>query len=66
MLCLIMACYSGSYILCMLVMVFRVLLSVEYLHCMSCRHLLSLYVVSSTICPCVYLVYHMALMIFGL
>ena len=50
-LCLIMACLSGSYMLCMLVMVSRVLLNVEYLHSMSCRHLLPLYVVSFTSCP---------------
>jgi hypothetical protein len=39
---LIMACLSGSYMLCMLVMVSIVLLSVEYLHSTSCRHLLPL------------------------
>ncbi len=64
--CLIMACLSGSYMLCMCVMVSRVLLSVEYLHPMSCRHLFPLYVVSSTNCPCVFLVYPMALMMYGL
>jgi hypothetical protein len=35
LLCLIMACLSGSYMLCMLVMVSRVLVSVEYLHSMN-------------------------------
>ena len=40
LMCLGMACSSGSYILCMLVMVARVFVSVEYLHSMSCRHLL--------------------------
>ena len=39
---------------------------VEYLHSMSCRHLLPLYVMSSTICPFVFLVYPMALMMSGL
>ena len=51
LLCLIMACLSGSYMLCMLEMVSRVLLYVEHLHSMSCRHLLPLYVMSSTSCP---------------
>ena len=55
LLCLIMACLNGSNIFCMLVMVSRVLMSVEYLHSMSCRHLLPLYVVSSTSCPWVIL-----------
>ena len=50
LLCLIMACLSGSYMLCMLVMVSRMLLSVEYFHSMSCRHLLPVYLVSSTSC----------------
>ena len=66
LLCLIMACFNGSYMLCMLVIVSRVLLYVEYLHYMSCRHLLPLYVVSSTNCPLVFLVYPMALMMSGL
>ena len=60
------ACLSGSYIFCMLVMVSRLLLSVEHLHSMSCRRLLPLYVVSSTSCPRVFLVYPMALMMSGL
>ena len=42
LLCLVMACLSGSYMLCMLVMGSRVLLSVEYLHSMICRHLFHL------------------------
>ena len=50
----------------MLVMVSRVLLYVEYLYSMRCRHLLPLYVVSSTSCSCVFLVYHMTLMMSGL
>ena len=48
LLCLIMACLSGSYMLRMLVMVSRVLVSMVYLQSMSCRHLLPLCVVSST------------------
>ena len=52
LLCLIMACLRGSYILCMLViMVSGVLQSVEHLHSLCCRHLLPLYVVSATSCP---------------
>ena len=66
LLCLIMACLSGSYMLCMLVMVSKVLLSVEYLHSTSCRYLLPLYVVSSTSCPWVFLVFPMDLMMSGL
>jgi hypothetical protein len=62
LLCLIMACLSGLYMLCMLVMVSRMLLFVEYLHSMSCRYLFPLHVVSSTSHPCVFLVYPMALM----
>ena len=42
LLCLMMACLSGSYMLCMLVMVSSRLVSVEYLHSMSCRHFLPL------------------------
>jgi hypothetical protein len=42
LLCLIMACFSGLYMLCMLVMVSRVLLPVEYLHSIICMHLLPL------------------------
>ena len=57
-----MACLSGLDMLCMLVMVSRVLLSVEYLHSMSYRHLLPFYVVSSTSCPCMFLMYPKALM----
>jgi hypothetical protein len=52
--------------MCMVVMVSRVFFSVEYLHSMSCRHLLPLYVMSSTSCPCVFLVYPMALIMSGL
>ena len=51
LLCLIIACLSGSYMLCMLVIVSSMLESVEYLHSMSCRHLLPLYVRSSTNWP---------------
>jgi len=47
-------------------MVSRVLLSVEYLYSMSCRHLLPLYVMSSTSCLCEFLVYPMALVMFCL
>ena len=47
-------------------MMFIVLMSVEYLHSMSCRHLLPLYVVSSTSCPWEFLLYAMALMMSGL
>jgi len=65
LLCLSIA-LSGSYMLCIFVMVSRVLLSVEYLHSLSHRHLLPLYVVSSTSCSCVFLVYPMALMMYGL
>jgi hypothetical protein len=65
LLCLIMAYLRGSYMLCMLVMVAIVLVPVEYLHSMSCRHLLPLYVASSTSCPCVVLVYSIALMVYG-
>ena len=42
MLCLIMACLSGSNMLCVLVMVSRVSVSVDFLHSMSCRHILPL------------------------
>ena len=66
MLCLFMACMSGSYMLCILLMVSNVLLSVEYLHSLSCRHLLPLYVVYSTSCPCEFLLYHIDMMMFGL
>ena len=48
---LIMTCLSGSYMLCMLLMVSKVLQSVKYLHSMSCMHLLPMYVVSSTSRP---------------
>jgi hypothetical protein len=43
-----------------------VLLSLEYLHSMSCKLLLPLYVVSSTSCPFEFLLYPMALMMSGL
>ena len=66
LLCLIMACMSGSYVLCMFVMVSRVLLSLEYLHSMSYKHLLPLCVMSSTSCPLVFLVYPMGLIMSGL
>ena len=57
-----MSCLIGSYMLCMLVIVSKVLVFVEYLHTMSGRHLLPLYVVSTANCPCEFLVYPMALM----
>ncbi len=50
----------------MLFIVSSVLLSVESLHSMSCKLLLPLYVVSTTRCPCEFLMYPMALMISGL
>ena len=43
-----------------------VLLSLEYLHSMSCKLLLPLYVVSSTRRPCEFLMYPMALMMSSL
>jgi len=43
-----------------------VLQSVEYLHSMSCRRLLPLYVVYSTRCPCEFHMYPLALMMPGL
>ena len=51
---------------CMLFTVSNMLSSVEYLHSMSCRHRLSLYVLSSTKCPRGFRLYPMALMIYGL
>ncbi len=50
-LCFRMVCLNGLYMLCMLFIVSNVLLLVHYLHFISCRNLLPLYVVSSTICP---------------
>ena len=50
----------------MLFMVSRVLISVEYLHSLSCRHLLHLYVASSTRVPLEFSLYPIALMISGL
>ena len=50
----------------MMFMVSNVLLSVEYLHSMSCRFLLPLYVVSSSRCPYEFFLYPMALMMSGL
>ena len=61
-----MACLSGLYMLCMLVMVSRVLVSVEYSHSMSCRHLFPLYGMSPTSFPWVFRVSPMALMMSGL
>ena len=49
---------------CMLVMMSSVLLSVDYLHYMSCRHRLPLHAVSSTRCPFEFLLYPMALMMY--
>ena len=50
----------------MLFIVSSALLFVEYLHSMSFKLLLPLYVVSSTRRPCVCLMYPMALMVLGL
>ena len=47
-------------------MVSRLLLSVDYLHSINCKHLLTLYVFSSTLCPLVFRVYPMALIISSL
>ncbi len=52
--------------LCMLFMGSIVLLSEEYLHYISCRYLLPLYVVSSTSCPLEFLLYPMNVMMSGL
>jgi hypothetical protein len=41
-------------------------MSAEYLHSISCRHLLPSYVVSSSRCPLVFRLYPMALMMSGL
>ena len=49
-----------------LFIVSSVLLSVEYLHSMSCKLLLPFYVVSSTRCPFEFLLYSMALAMSGL
>ena len=51
---------------CMLLMVSIILLSAEYLHSMSCKHLLPLYVVSFTSCPYEFFMYPMALIMSGL
>ncbi len=66
LLCLIMAHLSGSYMLCMLVIVSSMLESVENLHYMSCRHLLPLYVGSSTSWPLSHLWYPIALIMSSL
>ena len=50
----------------MLFIVSSVLISVEYLHSMSCKLLHPLYVVSSTRSPCEFLMYPMALMMSSL
>jgi hypothetical protein len=63
---LMMACLSGSYMLCMLFMLSSVMFLLEYLRSMSCRNLLSLYVVSTTSYPREFLLYPMALMVYGL
>jgi len=61
-----MACLRGSYILCMLVMVSRVLQSVKCLHSVSCRHFLPLYVVFVIRYHWEFPLYLIALMISGL
>jgi hypothetical protein len=62
-----MACLSGSYIVWMLfIMFFNMFLSVEYLHSMSWRHLPPLYMMSSTTIPCGFIMYPIALMMYGL
>jgi hypothetical protein len=48
LLCSCIACLSGAYIVCMWSMVSNMLLSVEYLHSISWRHLRPLYVASAT------------------
>jgi hypothetical protein len=50
----------------MLFIVSSILLSVEYLHSMSCKLLLPLYMVSSTRRPCEFLMYPMALVMSSL
>ena len=65
LLCCSMACLRGSYMVWMLFIVSNVLLSVEYLHSMSCKLLLPLYEVSSTRRPCEFLMYPMALIMSG-
>jgi len=64
LLCRNTACLSGALTVCVLFRLSIVLLSVEYLHNMSCKHLLPLYVVSSTSCPCDF--FPMALIMVGL
>jgi len=51
---------------CMWFMMSGVLLSADYLHSMSWKHLLPLYAVPSTSCPLEFFRYPMALMMFGL
>ena len=51
---------------CMLLMVSIILLSAEYLHSMSCKHLLPLYVMSFTSRPYEFFLYPMAQIMFGL
>ncbi len=66
LLCLVRASFSGSHLLCMVMIVSRILQSMEYLHSIRCRHLLHLYVLSSTSCRLAFCLYHMALMMSGL
>ena len=61
LLCLMIACLRGSYMLFMLLMVSSVLLYVEYLHSMLCMHILPLYERSAASCPWEFLIYFIAL-----
>ena len=47
-------------------MVSRMLMYVEYLHYIICRHLRPLYMGSTTMAPLAFMMYHMALMMSGL
>ena len=60
--CSCIACLRGAYIVCMWSMISNMLLSVEYLHYMSWRHLRPLYVVSTTRAPRWFMLYPMTLM----
>jgi len=66
LICLVRTCFNGSYMLCVLLTVSRVFKSVDFLHSISCRHLLSLYVLCSIRCPLAFRLYHMDLMMSGL
>ncbi len=63
---LLLICFSGLYMLCMLVIVSSILMLVEYLRYISCRHILPLYMWSSTRYPLEFRRYPMALMMSGL